>query len=212
MLTILLQTTQPEVEVTAETVKQLSQSAIDLAEAASNYGALKVIFGVFMVFIIILICMFAIDNFIQKRKINELHKDMKKVTDYFNAAANHSIGQPEAAVMVRRSINYLSILIKYTVLKIRLENHIDEKDRVKQKISKTLENSWSELHSFYSTFTVNDIQLSNILDHQDLDPLKTLMEEQVYINNFSCPQMEQNIDLYLHGIKLIYLKQLNSTT
>lgn len=39
-------------------VQSLTKSSIELAEAASNYGALKVIFGIFMVLVLVLVVMF----------------------------------------------------------------------------------------------------------------------------------------------------------
>lgn len=36
-------------------VQSLTRSSIELAEAASNYGALKVIFGIFMVLVLVLV-------------------------------------------------------------------------------------------------------------------------------------------------------------
>lgn len=39
-------------------VQSLTRSSIELAEAASNYGALKVIFGIFMVLVLVLVVMF----------------------------------------------------------------------------------------------------------------------------------------------------------
>ena len=40
-----------------QAVQSLTKSSIELAEAASNYGALKVIFGVFMIFIMVMLVM-----------------------------------------------------------------------------------------------------------------------------------------------------------
>ena len=39
-------------------VQSLTKSSIELAEAASNYGALKVIFGIFMVLVLVMVMMF----------------------------------------------------------------------------------------------------------------------------------------------------------
>ena len=39
-------------------VQSLTRSSIELAEAASNYGVLKVIFGIFMVLVLVLVVMF----------------------------------------------------------------------------------------------------------------------------------------------------------
>lgn len=39
-------------------VQSLTRSSLELAEAASNYGALKVIFGIFMVLVLVLVVMF----------------------------------------------------------------------------------------------------------------------------------------------------------
>ena len=39
-------------------VQSLTKSSIELAEAASNYGALKVIVGIFMVLVVVMVVMF----------------------------------------------------------------------------------------------------------------------------------------------------------
>ena len=43
-------------------VQSLTKSSIELAEAASNYGALRVIFGIFMVLVLVMVVMFILSR------------------------------------------------------------------------------------------------------------------------------------------------------
>ena len=57
-----------EVDIQAA-VDRMTKSSIELAEAASNYGALKVIFGVFMVIVLLFIILFVYQTYSLTAKV-----------------------------------------------------------------------------------------------------------------------------------------------
>ena len=136
-----LQTQEPNID---NAVTQVTQASVELAEAAANYGALKIIFGIFMVFIIIVIVLFVYQIFsLNKRKMDIIHNAAVRTQEYFDGASDRTIGRSQAQILIRRGMNSLSNTIKYRILRIRLENHIDDVELTKNKINRVVKNDFS---------------------------------------------------------------------
>lgn len=191
-------------------VQSLTKSSIELAEAASNYGALKVIFGIFMVIVLIMIVMFIYTVWNLNSKISKVSDLFNQVREYFDGAADSTIGITEAQILIRREFNCLGHILKYAILRIRNENHIDNKEATVRKIETVVNNEYSEVCGMLSNFTCNGKPLSNIFEPSDNEAIKDLVIEQVYMPNdqFTISGMDQSISIYLNGLKLMYLKKL----
>lgn len=191
-------------------VQSLTRSSIELAEAASNYGALKVIFGIFMVLVLVLVVMFIYTIWNLNKKISVVSDSSSKVTEFFNGAADSTIGVTEAQILIRREFNCLGYILKYAILRIRLENHIDNKESVIKKVDILVNNEYSELCGLMSNFNCDGKSLSTIFELQDNEAIKDMVIEQIYIpkDQFSISNMDQSINMYLNGLKLMYLKKL----
>lgn len=191
-------------------VQSLTRSSIELAEAASNYGALKVIFGIFMVLVLVLVVMFMYTIWNLNKKISVVSESSSKVTEFFDGAADSTIGVTEAQILIRREFNCLGYILKYAILRIRLENHIDNKESVIKKVDILVNNEYSELCGLMSNFNCNGKSLSTIFELQDNEAIKDMVIEQIYIpkDQFSISNMDQSVSMYLNGLKLMYLKKL----
>lgn len=191
-------------------VQSLTRSSIELAEAASNYGALKVIFGIFMILVLVLVVMFMYTIWNLNKKISAVSESSSKVTEFFDGAADSTIGVTEAQVLIRMEFNCLGHILKYTILRIRLENHIDNKESVIKKVDILVNNEYSELCGLMSNFNCNGKSLSTIFELQDNEAIKDMVIEQIYIpkDQFSISNMDQSVSMYLNGLKLMYLKKL----
>lgn len=191
-------------------VQSLTRSSIELAEAASNYGALKVIFGIFMVLVLVLVVMFMYTILNLNKKISVVSESSSKVTEFFNGAADSTIGVTEAQILIRREFNCLGHILKYSILRIRLENHIDNKESVIKKVDILVNNEYSELCGLMSNFNCDGKSLSTIFELQDNEAIKDMVIEQIYIpkDQFSISNMDQSVSMYLNGLKLMYLKKL----
>lgn len=191
-------------------VQSLTRSSIELAEAASNYGALKVIFGIFMVLVLVLVVMFMYTIWNLNKKISVVSESSSKVTEFFNGAADSTIGVTEAQILIRREFNCLGHILKYVILRIRLENHIDNKESVIKKVDILVNNEYSELCGLMSNFNCNGKSLSTIFELQDNEEIKNMVIEQIYIpkDQFSISNMDQSVSMYLNGLRLMYLKKL----
>lgn len=202
-----LQVTNPDLN---QAVDQLTKSTIEIAEAASNYGALKVIFGIFIVIVAVLILYFIYQQLRLSSKIDLISVAAHKTQDYFEGASNHTIGVSQGQVLVRRALNSLATSTKYSILRIKLENHIENTEAVKIKVGRLVRNEYAELNSFFSNFICNDHPLNDVLNESDITELETLILEQVYIpkDEFSVFLMDQAVDIYINGIKLLYIKNL----
>ena len=208
LITFLFATTQDQKLDNA--VQSLTRSSIELAEAASNYGALKVIFGIFMVLVLVLVVMFIYTIWNLNKKISVVSESSSKVTEFFDGAADSTIGITEAQILIRREFNCLGYILKYAILRIRLENHIDNKESVIKKVDILVNNEYSELCGLMSNFNCDGKSLSTIFELQDNEAIKDMVIEQIYIpkDQFSISNMDQSVSMYLNGLKLMYLKKL----
>ena len=208
MLSILLQT--ENLNNLTESVNKVTDSSIRIAQAANDFGALRVAFGVFMVFIIIIVILFIWQIFVLSGKLNTIYGAAIKTTEYFETSAEGDIGPSQAQVIVRRNFNSLSQAIKYYILRIRLENHIDDRDRVKIKIDRLVRNEFSELTTYLSNFKCNERVLSFIVEDDDIQMLEDFILEQVYIpkDDFTISNMDQSTSIFINGLKLSYIKKI----
>lgn len=190
---------------------QITKASIDLAEATANYGALKVVFGIFMVFMIIIVILFIYQIFALSQKIGNIYTAAIKTQEYFEGVSDRTVGESQANVIIRRSMTTFSQTIKYYIIRMRLENHLDDKEATKVRITRLIKNEYSELRSFLSQFLCNEQQLSDIVDDEDVDIIVDFIIEQVYFNNteFSVSGMDQSTDILINGIKLTYLKKIS---
>lgn len=191
-------------------VTQVTQTSVELAEAAANYGALKIIFGIFMVFIIIVVVLFVYQIFSLTKKMDIIHNAAVRTQEYFDGVSDRTIGRSQAQILIRRGMNSLSNTIKYRILRIRLENHIDDVELTKNKINRVVKNDFIEFTSYLSNFLFDEKQLSVVVDEQDVDVIVDFITEQVYIpkDEFTVSGLDQSTDILVNGIKLSYLKNL----
>ena len=191
-------------------VQSLTKSSIELAEAASNYGALKVIFGIFMVMVLVMVVMFVYTIWNLNKKVTVVSESSQQVKEFFDGAADSTIGITEAQILIRREFNCLGHILKYAILRIRFENHIDNKESTIKKVESLVNNEYSELCGLFSNFTCNGKSLSNIFEPQDNEAIKDMVIEQIYIpkDQFTISNMDQSVGMYLNGLKLMYLKKL----
>ena len=208
MLSILLQT--ENLNNLTESVNKVTDSSIRIAQAANDFGALRVAFGVFMIFIIIIVILFIWQIFVLSGKLNTIYGAAVKTTEYFETTAEGDIGPSQAQVIVRRNFNSLSQAIKYYILRIRLENHIDDKDKIKVKIDRLVRNEFSELTTYLSNFKCNKKVLSFIVEDDDIQMIEDFIFEQVYIpkNDFTISNMDQSTSIFINGLKLSYIKKI----
>ena len=191
-------------------VQSLTQSSIELAEAASNYGALKVIFGIFMVLVLVMVVMFIYTIWNLNKKILVVSESSQHVEEFFEGAADSTVGITEAQTLIRREFNCFGHILKYAILRIRFENHIDNKEYTIKKVESLVKNEYSELCGLFSNFTCNGKSLSNIFEPRDNEAIKDLVIEQIYIpkDQFSISNMDQSVSIYLNELKLMYIKKL----
>lgn len=208
MLSILLQT--ENLNNLTESVNKVTDSSIRIAQAANDFGALRVAFGIFMIFIIIIVILFIWQIFVLSGKLNTIYGAAVKTTEYFETSAEGDIGPSQAQVIVRRNFNSLSQAIKYYILRIRLENHIDNKNKIKVKIDRLVRNEFSELTTYLSNFKCNEKVLSFKVEDNDIQMVEDFIFEQVYIpkNDFTISNMDQSTSIFINGLKLSYIKKI----
>lgn len=210
----LLQSTEG-VDITPEqldqTVNQLSESTIALAEAAANFGALKVIFAAFIVFTFILLVLFLYQIIATTRKVEKIHESTQKLEKSLEDTESRTLGKSQANLLIRRVFSGLKQSMKYTILRTRIENHLENKEAVTNKVTRTVENEWAELESFLSNYEFKGKTLYSLIKQDDSPVIIDNIIEQVYLNSdlFTIGQMEQSVDLLIDGLRIDALKDID---
>ena len=191
-----------------QTVSQLSESTIALAEAAANFGALKVIFAAFVIFTFIILTMFLYTVIATTKKVEKIHQSTQKLEKSFEITENRSIGASQASLMVRRVFSSLKQNSKYIILRTRIENHLDRKEAIVAKVSRLVSNNWTELHSFLSNFDYKGKSLATYINDSDAQAIIDTILELVYQDSsiFTVGLMEQTVDIMVDGMKFEILK------
>ena len=186
-----------------QSVNQLTESTIALAEATANFGALKVMFGAFLIFIFIVLLIFFWQLISTQKKIGDIYQSAHKVEQYFREETNRTIGVSQSQILIRRALNSLSQNIKYTILRTRLENHLDQKDFIQSKVTRLVSYEWGELSAFLANFDCNRKTLADNLNNDDAQIIIDFMIEQIYLDKslYTIASMDQATDLLMNGIK-----------
>lgn len=194
----------------SQTVGQLTQSSIELAEATANLGALKVIFGVFLVFMLLVLVLFIYQILAMSSKINKIQDASEVVQQFFERASDRALGKSQCDILIRRSFVGLSNALKYQILRIRLENHIELKDITKSKVESIVKNEFDTLRTFLSNYRYQGEALNKVVQSADVELIIHFMLEQVYTPKdlFTISGMDQAVTLFLEGIKLDYISKI----
>lgn len=195
-------------------IDKLTKVSLELAEAASNYGALKIIFGVFMVMMLLIVLVFISQSVFLIKKVQGISDVSDKIDNYFEGLSESDIGKEEANSMIREVLNHNSVLIKYYILRVSSENHISDKENTELKIQRILKNIYSETLTFLNKFRYKSKPLGVYLDvESDTENLFNLMLEQIYIpkEHFQLSQMDQSIELFMQGLKLNYVTKIENS-
>ena len=195
-------------------IDKLTKVSLELAEAASNYGALKIIFGVFMVMMLLIVLVFVSQSVFLIKRVQGISDVSDKIDNYFEGLSESDIGKEEANSMIREVLNHNSVLIKYYIIQVRSENHISDKENTELKIQRILKNTHSEASTFLNKFRYKSKPLGVYLDVEtDTENLFNLMLEQIYIpkEHFQLSQMDQSIELFMQGLKLNYVTKIENS-
>lgn len=195
-------------------IDKLTKVSLELAEAASNYGALKIIFGVFMVMMLLIVLVFVSQSVFLIKRVQGISDVSDKIDNYFEGLSESDIGKEEANSMIREVLNHNSVLIKYYIIRVRSENHISDKENTELKIQRILKNIHSEASTFLNKFRYKSKPLGVYLDVEtDTENLFNLMLEQIYIpkEHFQLSQMDQSIELFMQGLKLNYVTKIENS-
>lgn len=187
-----------------QSLDKLTKASIELSEAAANYGALKVIFGVFMAVFLLMVLVFLIQIWVTQKRLKKIEDASEKTLDYFSDLNNHTIGKEEAKMILRESLNKSEALVKYYILKIRLENHLADKVFTEDKIRTLVDNDFSSRRVFLARFQCLGHPVSFTVTVDDNAAITKLMKDWVYKadGEFTVSLMAQAVSLYYDGLKI----------
>ena len=138
-----------------------------------------------------------------QHKIASIYSSSNKIEKFFEEETNRTIGAPQSQILIRRSLNSLAQNIKYNILRIRLENHLDQRDYIHSKVTRIVSYEWGELSSFLTNFEHDKKTLADNLNNDDAQIIINFMLEQIYLDKslYTIASMDQSTDLLMNGIK-----------
>ena len=191
-------------------VSELSQSAIELAKAADNLGALNLGFGVAIAIMLMMVAFFMAQVYAANKKLVNIEEAAKKTIAYFTPVADTSIGKEESKAIIRESVTRTSTMIKYGILKIRYENHLSPgsaDDRIKGMIR----SEHNDRKAILGRFMLKNRKLSFVCEENDNEALIGVMKEFVYMDKekFTASLMAQEVNYLVDGIKARYQSKID---
>ena len=198
-------------QVNVEAVDKLSKSAIEIAQAAGGLGALKVMFGFAVTFTALLLIVFVVQIVSNQKMLRAIKETSDKTGRYFSELNNRTVGKEEAKAITKETLDRSCALVKYYILKIRMENHLVNKEATFNKIRLMIDNDSNGQRAFLGKFLYKEKQLSFVATLEDNQAISNLMTEQVYLpaDNFTVSLMSQAIGVYFDGLKLRLLGKID---
>ena len=198
-------------QVNVEAVDKLSKSAIEIAQAAGGLGALKVMFGFAVTFTALLLIVFVVQIVSNQKMLRAIKETSDKTGRYFSELNNRTVGKEEAKAITKETLDRSCALVKYYILKIRMENHLVNKEATFNKIRLMIDNDSNGQRAFLGKFLYKEKQLSFVATLEDNPAISNLMTEQVYLpaDNFTVSLMSQAIGVYFDGLKLRLLGKID---
>lgn len=198
-------------QANVEAVDKLSKSAIEIAQAAGDLGALKVMFGFAVTFTALLLIVFVAQIVSNQKMLRAIKETSDKTGRYFSELNNRTVGKEEAKAITKETLDRSCALVKYYILKIRMENHLVNKEATFNKIRLMIDNDFNGQRAFLGKFLYKEKQLSFVATLEDNQAISNLMTEQVYLpaDNFTVSLMSQAIGVYFDGLKLRLLGKID---
>lgn len=185
-------------------IDQLTQASLKLSEASEDIGALRVVFGVQMLTFMLFIVGIGVFVWTLSRRMKTVEEASKRTLDYFTELNDHTIGREEAKMIVRESLQRSEAIVKYYILKIRLENHATDKDFTTKKIRQLVDNEFARQRTFLGRFICQGHPVSFTATTEDNANIVELMTDWVYKEDtdFTVSLMAQAVSLYYEGVRL----------
>lgn len=198
-------------QANVEAVDKLSKSAIEIAQAAGDLGALKVMFGFAVTFTALLLIVFVAQIVSNQKMLRAIKETSDKTGRYFSDLNNRTVGKEEAKAITKETLDRSCALVKYYILKIRMENHLVNKEATFNKIRLMIDNDFNGQRAFLGKFLYKEKQLSFVATLEDNQAIPNLMTEQVYLptDNFTVSLMSQAVGVYFDGLKLRLLGKID---
>lgn len=198
-------------QANVEAVDKLSKSAIEIAQAAGDLGALKVMFGFAVTFTALLLIVFVAQIVSNQKMLRAIKETSDKTGRYFSNLNNRTVGKEEAKAITKETLDRSCALVKYYILKIRMENHLVNKEATFNKIRLMIDNDFNGQRAFLGKFLYKEKQLSFVATLEDNQAISNLMTEQVYLptDNFTVSLMSQAVGVYFDGLKLRLLGKID---
>lgn len=179
-------------------IDRLTKASVDMAQAVNDYGTNALIVGVFMVMVLLMVIALTAQVYFFQRKLGLIYDSCTKAMEYFSALNNRTVGREEAKMIVRMCFSAMESNFKYNILKMRKENHLDDKDMAEMKIRDIVTTRFSETKILLSRFMCTGHSVNFSCTDGNLSDLIKLMSKWVFVpeSSFTVSLMAQGITLY----------------
>lgn len=184
---------------------------LKLPKPQGDLGALKVMFGFAVTFTALLLIVFVAQIVSNQKMLRAIKETSDKTGRYFSDLNNRTVGKEEAKAITKETLDRSCALVKYYILKIRMENHLVNKEATFNKIRLMIDNDFNGQRAFLGKFLYKEKQLSFVATLEDNQAISNLMTEQVYLptDNFTVSLMSQAVGVYFDGLKLRLLGKID---
>lgn len=180
-----------------ESATTMTENALKLSEAASDLGALKVIFGVFLVMILVLFLFVLFNEFSYKRKILNMHESVDQITRYFDNTAQLYLNKARARQLLVGAYKSVAVFIKFEVLKARITSSEEETIRNANSLAAYImyhfQNSFEGIRTYGGTLSGN-LEITNEIVADTIIKYCSLSAEE-----FNVGDMDRDVDLLIKG-------------
>lgn len=193
---------------------------IEVARGISEFGLLAVTAAFFLIFSASMMVIFVkwfvkiINGIIdgQKDVMNELLSETQKQNESLNDIREGLITETTSRVKVISSLVFdLSVeRVRQMILKIKEENHIEDREMVRRKITSFVQNMFDDRNSKLDNFKFRGKKLGEYTNIVWIEWTSELMEKEIYDDHPSTSRTHTNVVLNYERIKIDFYKRLRT--
>ncbi len=186
---------------TVTDLSQMAQSSVDLSKAIADFGALAVIGGVFMVFILLILSLFVYQLFTQQKKLTAIAEFSETAMKYFEEMAMRNVNLDQARGLISLELERSKDETIIQVVKIKQKNHLDDIDAVQDKINSFLDRLYSGGVSMLRKFDFQGKNLSTFMESHWKEIVKKQMLRDCTNHEIDIHRLEESYTILFMSFK-----------
>ncbi|MCL1942544.1 MAG: hypothetical protein FWF54_03220 [Candidatus Azobacteroides sp.] len=191
------------------TITELSQQSIDFGRAIADLGALAVIGGVFMVFVLLMLSFFVYQLFTQQKKLSAIAEFSGKAMGYFEDTAMRNVNLDQARGLISFELERAKNETVIQVVKIKQKNNLDDTDAVQDKIVIFLDRLYSSSVSLLRKFDFQGKSLSTFMESNWKETVKKQMIKDCLNHEIDIHRLEESYIVLFSSFKASFNSKID---